>query len=358
MCSKTVRQNTTLDLNKVREIVFQDIYKLLDSFNLEYTQDAENIFMKCPIHEGSDNPFGVSIALDKQVWRCWTRGCHDHYSCNIWGFIKGCLQTDSFSDALKYVCKLYDVNGASKNGTSSSNNDGDKPDADFSQLIRQIKGYRRTEKSSCEIEHVARPKTESCPSPYFIARGYEPETLRFFGVRETTSDTRGILRYRATIPIWGVDRSYCGWIARSTRDFIQPKYIFSKGIRKTDYLYNYYNATAGGSNSRGWKNDTLFLVEGQGDVWRLWECGVKNAVGLFGKDVSSQQRKLLLSSGATRLVVLTDNDQAGRESKIKIKRELGRLFKLVFPKMHTKDLGSMTCEQVDKNILQDLKGYY
>ena len=109
MRSKTVHK-TTLDLNKVRDIIFQDIYKLLDSFDLEYTQDADNIFMKCPIHEGSDNPQGLSISLDKQVWRCWTRGCREHYNCNIWGFVKGMLNTDSFSEALRYVCKLYDVN--------------------------------------------------------------------------------------------------------------------------------------------------------------------------------------------------------------------------------------------------------
>jgi|TARA_B100000085_G_scaffold128760_1_gene117226 5S rRNA maturation endonuclease (ribonuclease M5) len=352
MCGKAVRQSTTLDLNKVRDIIFQDIYKLLDSFDLEYTQDADNIFMKCPIHEGSDNPQGLSISLDKQVWRCWTRGCHDHYSCNIWGFIKGCLQTDSFSDALKYVCKLYDVNGASKNDNGINTNNP-KRDNDFSELVRQIKGSRGADRSPCEVEHLSRPKTESCPSPYFIARGYEPETLRFFGVQQTPNDTRGVLRHRAIIPIWGVDGKYVGYIGRATRDFIQPKYIFSKGIRKSDYLYNYHNATTSMVHL-----NTLFLVEGQGDVWRLWECGVKNAVGLFGKDISSQQRKLLLNSGATRLVVLTDNDQAGRESKIKIKRELGRLFKLVFPKMHTKDLGGMLHETIEQNILKDLRGYY
>ena len=51
MRSKTVHK-TTLDLNKVRDIIFQDIYKLLDGFDLEYTQDVTNIFVKCPIHEG------------------------------------------------------------------------------------------------------------------------------------------------------------------------------------------------------------------------------------------------------------------------------------------------------------------
>ena len=50
MHSKTTHKNkSTLDLNKVRDILFEDIYKLLDSFNLEYTQEADNIFMKCPI---------------------------------------------------------------------------------------------------------------------------------------------------------------------------------------------------------------------------------------------------------------------------------------------------------------------
>ena len=106
------------------------------------------------------------------------------------------------------------------------------------------------------------------------------------------------------------------------------------------------------------KTRTLFLVEGQGDAWKLWECGVANVVGLFGKDISGQQRKLLLRSGATTLIILTDNDQAGRESKIKIKRDMGRLFTLIFPKMNTKDLGTMNIDMVKQSILKNLKGYF
>jgi len=353
MHSKAI-QKTTLDLNKVRNIIFQDIYKLLDSFDLEYTQDADNIFMKCPIHEGSDNPQGLSISLDKQVWRCWTRGCHDHYNCNIWGFVKGMLDTDSFSDALKYICKLYNVNGASKEDGRNTNISSDFNDNnDFSLLVSQVAKRKQVIERNGKLEHVTRPKTDRTPSPYFISRGFDPKTLEFFGVRDVPRDTTGVLRHRSIIPIFGSDGGYVGYIGRATRDFVQPKYIFSKGIRKSDYLYNYHNAIQSIVHV-----NTLFLVEGQGDVWKLWECGVKNAVGLFGKDISAEQRKLLLNSGATRLVILTDNDQVGRESKIKIKRDLGRLFKLVFPKMHTKDLGSMLNETIEEKILKDLKGYY
>ena len=60
----------------------------------------------------------------------------------------------------------------------------------------------------------------------------------------------------------------------------------------------------------------------------------------------------------TKLIVLTDNDQAGRESKIKIKRDMSRLFKLVFPSMHTKDLGNMFIDKLKEEILDDLKGCF
>lgn len=348
--------NTRLDLNKVAEIVFQDIDRLLESFNLDYTQDADNIFMKCPIHSGSDNPTALSMSLDKKMWRCWTRGCHDHYQSNIFGFVKGMLDTDSFSDALRYICKLYDVNQAKENhdNTNYRNNNTDSDDAfDFGKVISSIKKPRKANGHSGEYVSGSRPTTEKTPSPYFISRGFEPATLEHFGVRDTPAGTSGVLRHRSIIPINDSNGDYCGYIGRATRDFIQPKYIFSKGIRKSDYLYNYHRAV----NSLV-HLDAIFLVEGQGDVWKLWECGVNNVVGLFGKDISTTQKSLLLTSGVTTLVVLTDNDQAGRESKIKIKRDMSRLFKLVFPKMHTKDLGNMFVENIQENILKDLKGYY
>lgn len=349
--------NSRLDLDKVQNIIFQDISKLLDSFGLEYTQDRDNIFMKCPIHEGSDNQNGLSISLDKQIWRCWTRGCQEHYKHDIFGFIKGVLQTDSFSEVLKYISKLYDLNGAKKNGSTIFIHDNVNCDSIsvnesvFNTIVNTVRRNKTYSVGHNKTLQYDKLQIGTVPSAYFLARGYREETLRFFGVQDST-EKDGPLRYRAIIPI-KFNNNYIGYIARATREWLQPKYIYSEGIRKTDYLYNYDNAI-----NAVHKTNCLWVVEGQGDVWRLWECGVHNVVGLFGKDVSGEQRRLLLSSGATTLIILTDNDQAGRESKIKIKRDLGRLFKLIFPKMHTKDLGNMFVENVKQNILSDLKGYY
>ena len=96
----------------------------------------------------------------------------------------------------------------------------------------------------------------------------------------------------------------------------------------------------------------------QGDVWKLYEAGIKNAVGLFGKDLSESQKNLLIQSGVSDIVILTDNDQAGREGRMKIQRELSRMFNLIYPPMLKKDVGDMTVEQIKEYILPHVEGLY
>ena len=102
----------------------------------------------------------------------------------------------------------------------------------------------------------------------------------------------------------------------------------------------------------------MFITEGQGEVWRLHESGVENVVGIFGKSITKQQRAQLLKTGITRLVILTDNDQAGRESKMKIQRELSRDFTLFFPRFNRKDIGEMSTKQIEEIILPQVEGMY
>ncbi len=336
----------TLDLNKVKDIIFSDISKLLESFNLEYYQDLDNIFMCCPCHEGSDNPNGCSISLEKEMWRCWTRGCNSEYNSDIFGFIRGVLskqtgQEPTFSEILKYVCKIYDVNSASKenkNGTSDSSNISLDVTSDFSNLVTNI-NRRKTKKGVGGISApIEMPPCSSTASEYFQSRGFSKSVLDTFGVRDCSRLKRSI------IPIWQGGR-LVGYMGRAMHEWVKPKFLFNTGFVKTRYLYNYNSALS--SSTLG----TLILVEGQGDVWRLWEAGYKNAVGLFGKDVSEEQKAILLQSGITKLIILLDNDQAGREAKIEIQRKLGRLFTLVFPKTTGSDIGKKTIQQI-KEILK------
>ena len=81
-------------------------------------------------------------------------------------------------------------------------------------------------------------------------------------------------------------------------------------------------------------------------------------MGIFGKTITREQEDKLLKMPVTHLVILTDNDQAGRESKMQIQRQLGRTFKLTFPKISTKDIGEMSIEQIKSKILPQVKGTY
>jgi len=340
----------TLDLNKVRDIIFDDISKLLDSFGLEYYQDMDNIFMCCPIHEGSDNPNALSISLEKKIWRCWTRGCEQEYNSDIFGFIRGVMtqrtgEEPSFSQILKYVCNIYDVNKASKEKVNDGNNrsnGGLDVTNHFSNLVTNI-NRKKTRKgvggisATSEIT-VELPKTASKVSEYFQSRGFGSNVLQSFGIHDSKQLRRSIIPIR-------YQKRLVGYMGRAMHEWVKPKFLFNEGFVKTRYLYNYddamLNATGG----------SMILVEGQGDVWRLWEAGYKNAVGLFGKDVSEDQKALLLKGGITKLVVLLDNDQAGREAKVELQRGLGRLFTLVFPKTTGSDIGKKTTKQI-KEILK------
>ena len=41
--------------------------------------------------KSSDNPRALSFSLDKGIWRCWTRGCQEEHSNDIFGFITATL---------------------------------------------------------------------------------------------------------------------------------------------------------------------------------------------------------------------------------------------------------------------------
>lgn len=339
--------NKILDLNHVKNVVFSDVRLLLDSFNLEYERFEDNIFLRCPIHEESDNDRALSISQSKMTWRCWTRGCHEQYQTNIFGFVIGILSKDkeaNFSDALRYICKLYKINS---NSAIFRKNPQKAPAEEFNTCVKIFKN------KDVETHETSLEKVTTCGrSDYFMSRGFNPTTLEHFGV-EDCLEKNDPMRYRAIIPVHCDGGKKVAYIARSTKDYILPKYLFSKNFKKSDYLYNHHRAI-----HQAQQRSCIFIVEGQGDVWRLYEAGIYNCMSLFGKDMSQQQKTKLIRSGITNLIILTDNDQAGRESKIKIQRNLNRMFNLKFPQMSRKDIGAMSVQKIQKEILPQVKGLY
>jgi 5S rRNA maturation endonuclease (ribonuclease M5) len=332
-------------LNKNAELVFKKLGMTCEVF-------GDNIYSTCPVHESSDNPRAFSFSIDKGIWKCWTRDCQHHYRNDIFGLIRGTLSKEEgedvgFAQALKWSCDLLNVK-KSKTKANTINLKDDNPD-EFSQLVSTLNDNIIAK----EYEPIIVEKL-TYPSKYFVGRGFKEETLNYFEVGDC-HNPKSKMYDRAVIPIHDHNgQNVVGIIGRSVKEYKTPKFLFyPTGFTKTGLFYNYHRAL-----EKVKQTHSLFIVEGQGDVWRLHEAGVNNVISIFGKSLSKEQEIQLSKMPITHIVVLTDNDQAGREAKIQIQRQLNRMYKLSFPKIPTKDIGEMTIDQIQNIVLPQTKGLY
>lgn len=332
------------DLKKIEDIAFNDLEKLLNEFDIEYTSNNDGYSFACPIHDGSDNKNGCSISLSKKRWICWTRGCHEVYKKNIFGFVIGILSKKekdfNFKKALNYIIKLYDLKKITLEKEKEVINNENEI-VSISKIFKKIETKNSIEINPIKLDYENR---------YFLSRGFSKLTLQYFGVGECYENCS--MKNRAVIPILNKENVLVGYIGRATKPYIVPKFLYSKGFRKSEHLYNLNNAIKHIQDK-----SSAFIVEGQGDVWRMHEAGIYNCVGIFGKELSEIQKNLLLESGITNLIILLDDDQPGREAKFKIQRQLNRLFTLKFPQLLKKDIGEMSINDIISNILPQVKGH-
>lgn len=330
-------------LNSEAPLVFKKLGMECEVFN-------DNIYSTCPIHDGSDNPRAFSFSPERGIWKCWTRDCQQEHRNDIFGLISGVLSKEAgqeveFRDVLNWIKKEFNIQTTREPAV-----DIEDEDDYFSYLIKNIK----TKQSKVREEQaVDLGFSGAVPSDYFYDRGYKKSTLKYFNVGDC--DELGIMKDRAIIPIHNDDGSkVVAAIGRSTKEYRHPKFLFyPTGFNKRFYFYNFHNAI-----NRAKETSCLYILEGQGDVWRMFEAGVKNAVSIFGKTLSNDQIHKLSRLPITRLIILTDNDQAGRESKMEIQRKLSRFYKLTFPTLSHKDVGEMSPREIKIKLLKDLKGTY
>jgi 5S rRNA maturation endonuclease (ribonuclease M5) len=342
-----------MEIKKIKQILNDNAELIFKSLGMNTEIFSENIYSTCPIHEGSDNPRAFSFSPKKGIWKCWTRDCQSMHSNDLLGLISAVLSTREnknveFVDALNWACDLLNIKRGKPKPKQELEIDIYE---DFNNLVNIVSKNNTNKLTNDPINLQCDIKT---PSKYFTGRGFNKKTLDYFGVGDCL-DCKSALYQRAVIPIHSEDgSSIVGAIGRSIKEYKIPKFLlYPTGFDKRYCFYNYHRAI-----NRVKETSCLFIVEGQGDVWRLYESGVTNVVSIFGKIISNEQTNKIMSLPITTLIILTDNDQAGRESKLQIKRQFHRTHKLIFPKMTAKDIGEMDIKQIQNEILYTLRGTY
>jgi 5S rRNA maturation endonuclease (ribonuclease M5) len=374
--------NEDIDQEKLKIIcddLSENIEDLLDHLDLDYKINNKLINMCCPIHEG-DNCTALNIYPEGEYirgnWVCRTHGCEKVFKNSIIGFIRGVISNKkygwnkygdkfcSFKEAVDYAIKFLN-----KDYSDIKLNKSTKEKKSFSSFVNHIKNHYNDNYPKITREQII--KNISIPAKYYIDRNYSESILRKYDVGLCENPAKPMYN-RIVVPIYDNNYTYMvGCSGRSIfnkcikcssyhdghkdcpiedKQYLYPKWKHSSDFKSQNHLYNFWFA-----KKYILDTSTAIIVESPGNVWRLEENGIHNSVAIFGSSLSDRQKILLDSSGAMTLVVLTDNDEAGLRAAEQIKNKCKNTYRIFTPKISKNDVGDMTPEEIDQQIIQYIK---
>lgn len=174
------------------------------------------------------------------------------------------------------------------------------------------------------------------PTDFWTERGFSDGTIRRF---ELGYDP---LRDEAIIPTRDHHGDLIGVIRRRLDPGDGPRYLYPKGFPLSRILF--------GANLLGANHRKVAIVEGSLDTVACWNAKVP-AVGLLGANLTKTQCRLLYELDIEHLVVMTDNDTAGRLAVEHILDEVRGMVVSIGayrPYWAAKDPGDLKPQQIKK----------
>jgi len=358
-------------IEEVKDLACANIEDMLTALGVDFRQNGKMFCGPCPVH-GGDNLSAWNIYPEgEQVrgyWVCRTHHCEKKkdgndkliYVSTIIGFVRGVLSHQkgsyvSYQESVDFIVEFLGYKSLSEIS---------KPDSATIERRKYISSMKKLslspkQKTSGWSREKLR-QTLQIPCEYYINRGYSREVLDKYDVGLYNK------RNRVVVPVYDDSYKYvAGFLGRSvwgqcdkckkwhdpnhkcpnnTYEIKECEKWLNGSFESTNYLYNYWFAS---EHIR--KTGVAILVEGAGDVWRLEENGINVSLGLFGTDLTDAQRVLLDRSGALSIVIMLDSDKAGIEGSKKLKQQLGRQYRMYFPKIK-EDAGELGRDEITEDI--------
>lgn len=349
----------SIDQNKLKILcdhICDNIYDLLDHFELEYKNNTKFISLNCPIH-GGDNPTAINIYPEGDTyrgnWKCRTHKCEETFKGSIIGFIRGILShtqhdwsvsgdpTVSFQEAVEFATNFakLDLNKIKiDKGTKNKNNFISQVSI-LNQKISPVKCIDGKKITRTNVQ-----QSLQIPSKYFLNRGFSEQILNKYDIGDCTNPNKEMVD-RAVVPIYDTEHMFLlGCSGRTTIDS-KPKWKHSYGFKAEDCLYNFWYAKEHILKSR-----TAILVESPGNVWKLEMAGIHNSLAIFGSSLSDKQKLLLDTSGAMCLIIITDNDEAGELARQQIDKKCSKIYNIKHIRISKNDIADMSIEEINSEI--------
>lgn len=359
MMDSTSKKNQTkfpsIDQNRLKILCDQlsdraeDLFKF---FEIEYSVNPKHITSCCPIHDG-DNASALNLYYVgdtyKGNWKCRTHHCEKIFMASIIGFVRGVLSKNklnwrkrgddmvSFNDTIKFIVDFLKIKDLKT--LQSENN----PHLNF---VKTTTILRSNTKSTKGIPRSKVKEFLQIPSQYFINRGFSKDILVKYDVGDCNTPNKEMYG-RAVVPIY--DHDYQGMIGcsgRTRNDEYKPKWRHNKGFKAEDQLYNLWFA-----KEHIQRTNEIILVESPGNVWKLEENGIHNSVATFGAHLTDKQKMLLDISGAMKIIVIMDSDEAGEIARKQIDQKCSKTYNIEHIRLSKNDVADLTQEELKTQIL-------
>lgn len=276
---------------------------VLSYYGITFRRMERELSFMCPFH--ADKSRSASMNVHSGLWMCHSCGVRG----NVFQFIarqENCTPDEAQEAALKPTFLNIDL----------------------SDDIEEIEDRVSTS------EHLV-PLTVRARA-YLDSRGF---SIRPFFQFSATVD---LVTDRLILPVQDRYGKASGFVGRALAYKVQPKYLFTKGLQKKNFLFGHQQALKLCSRSRRSK---VLIVEGPLDAIKAYYFGYP-AVALMGCMISEAQISLL-AADFDYIYVAADVDCAGREMENQIIVQLEPIFgpKLLLLPLPKKDVGDCTREE-------------
>ena len=290
-------------MNLEKEI--KDLFLNHNIYISSNTGEEINVF--CPFHKNS-NSAAMYINIKTGLWQCFNPSCAK----------KGNFRQLYYGITGKSFGKNYSI--------------------DPYNLDKELNQYKNEYviDNSLNIDSIAIDyDKDAYLLGTLIERGLSLDTLKYFEVGYSKE------KNRVVIPVRSASYELVGFIGRATLDSQQPRYLYNKGFRRADYLFNLQNAKAHGD---------VIIVEGSIDAMFVHQAGFNNVVASLGAAIPKSQ-VILLKKYFDKIIIFSDNDMAGEAMRDGIIEQcLGKNISVAEVSKGLKDPGEMNTEQIQNAI--------
>lgn len=289
-------------------------------------ETANDFLCLCPFHSNRDTP-SFSISHTKGLYLCFNPSCN--VQGNILELVKRVSNRNEF-ESMRFILQA-------KQGTEQSFEDelssllDDKPEfVEFSQETLD-KLYEGINEKAIQ---------------YFASRGITEASIDYFKLGYSANMDMVI------VPVHSPDGIPVGLVGRSVEG---KRFKNSNNLPRNKTMFNIHRAKRQGG--------TIIVVESSFDAIRLYESGFPNAVATLGGSLSNENLENL-NKYASKIIIATDADEAGRKLGMQIANKLPRKeilwasyeYGKVYPE-GKKDMGDLTNEEIRQCIINAVPHY-